>query len=46
MARRLPDLARALLDDFEAQVHGSPILHRIVALIDARCRETLERFEL
>jgi serine/threonine-protein kinase HipA len=43
IARRLPDMAHQIRAGFEAHGYGSPVLSRIVALVERRCALTLRR---
>lgn len=42
--RGLPKIALALRDRFEAEGHHSRVIHAIVATVETRCRQTLERY--
>jgi serine/threonine-protein kinase HipA len=42
MAKRLPDLARAMQTTFQSQGYSHPIIDKIVTLIDQRCTLTLK----
>ncbi len=42
--RGLPKIAAAKRDEFEAEEHRSTVIHRIVSVVETRCRQTLERF--
>jgi len=41
----LPKTAFALREQFGRNGHRSVIIHRIVDIVDRRCRQTLDRFE-
>lgn len=42
--RGLPKIAVALRDQFGAEGYHSAVIHRIVAIVETRCRQTLERY--
>jgi serine/threonine-protein kinase HipA len=44
LTNRLPAAARTVRDDFETRGLATPIIDRIIDLIEARCRLTLRRF--
>lgn len=43
--RGLPKIAVALRDQFEDEGHHSSVIHAIVAIVETRCRQTLERYD-
>lgn len=42
--RGLPKIAATLRDRFETEGHHSPVIRAIIATVETRCRQTLERF--
>ena len=42
--RGLPKIAAAKRDEFEAEGYHSTVIHGIVAIVETRCRQTLDRF--
>jgi serine/threonine-protein kinase HipA len=43
LARRLPELARAILAGFDTHGYGHPVLNQIVVLVEQRCALTTRR---